>query len=266
MGFQSLDSMLQLEPDKIPFEKCKGLGPAKSKKMRAILKANRSQSPLKPPESLIPSKKHFELYVDYEYFTNVNVDFERQWPTLEGCEMIFMIGVGWENQNGWSFKTFIAEEEDQEQECKMFERFIEFLQTHTAGEISDDTKIALYHWTSAEVWQTTRAADRHQLPDTHPIRKLPWYDLQKLFLEGPSSVPGAWDYGLKEIAKALGKLNPEFEPHWPGNLDQGLRAMVMGWKAYEKTQPLESEEMETIIQYIEADCSALWKIMKWIRS
>lgn len=37
-GFPSLDSMLQADPQKIPFEKCKGLGPAKSKQIRAIFR------------------------------------------------------------------------------------------------------------------------------------------------------------------------------------------------------------------------------------
>jgi len=240
LGFPNLSSMLSVAPQSIPFENCHGLGPKNSKRIRAILQANRSGSPLPPPTNIIPTKKRSEFYVDFEYFTNVNVDFNSQWPNLEGCEMIFMVGVGWEDCDCWSFKTFIVEAEDHSHERKILEEFLKFLQSQTEGSLTDDARTVLYHWTSAEVWQSRNASDRQQFPDSHSLRKLPWYDLQKVLLNGPSSVPGAWGYGLKKVAKALGKLNPEFDPHWPGDLDEGLRAMVMGWKAYQTTRPLES--------------------------
>ena len=89
---------------------------------------------------------------------------------------------------------------------------------------------------------------------------------QKVFLNGPAAIPGAWKFGLKDIAKSLGKLYPEYDPKWPGNLDAGLRAMVMGWKAYETNKPLETQEMSIITEYLEADCKALWNVLKWLRS
>lgn len=196
----------------------------------------------------------------------MNVDFDSQWPALDGCEMIFMVGVGWEDGGHWSFKTFVAAAEDQHQERQMFEKFLDFLQAQTGGGFADDTKTAFYHWTSAEVWQARRASDRHQFPDSHALRKLPWYDLQKVFLSGPCSVSGAWNYGLKEVARAVGKLNPEFNTQWPAGLDEGLRAMVMGWRAYADRDPLQSQEMNTLIRYLEVDCKALWKILRWIHS
>jgi len=266
IGYPTLDSMLRKDPQNIPFEKCQGLGPKKSKQIRAILQANRSGFPLPPPVDIIPVKRQFEFYVDFEYFTNVNVDFDTQWPTLDGCEMIFMIGVGWEKEEKWFFKTFIATAENHNKEREMFEEFLKFLKRQTKGAFTDDKRTVFYHWTKAEVWQIQRMAGRHHLPNNHPLRKLPWYDLQKVFLNGPCAVPGAWGYGLKEVAKALGKLDPYFDPQWPGDLDEGLRAMVMGWKAYQSTHPLQSQEMITLIQYLEADCKALWKILKWIRS
>jgi uncharacterized protein len=237
----------------------------KSGQVRTILEANRSGNPVLPAAKSVPPKKQFEFYVDFEFFTNVNVDFERQWPTLDGCEMIFMIGVGWEDREGWAFKTFIAMAEEQEQERAILEEFVDFLSASTDGSFINHEKTAIYHWTSAEVWQTRRASERHQLPIEHPLQSLPWHDLQKVFLKGPCCVPGALGYGLKEEAKALGKFAPEYDPQWPGDLDEGLRAMVMGWRTYEKPNPLDSEQMTTLIKYLEADCKALWKILEWIR-
>jgi len=266
MGFPNLQSMLQEDPNDIPFERCKGLGSTKSRQIRAVLQANRSGTLCSLSNNLKPPKKNFEFYVDFEYFTNVNVDFNNQWPNLEGREMIFMVGVGWEDNGNWSFQIFIAELEDQRKELEMMNKFIEFLNTQTENTLIDETMMSLYHWSNAEVWQARRVADRHQLPSTHPLRNLPWLDLQKVFLNSSFCIPGAWKYGLKDIAKALGKIKPEFDPQWPGDLDEGLRAMAMGWKAYQAQNPLQSEEMRTLSNYLEADCKALWKILKWIRS
>ncbi len=266
MGFPSLDTMLKGDPNNVPLEKCKGVGSKRSSQIRAIFEANRSGSPSLPPSGLIPPQRRFEFFIDFEFFTNVNVDFDRQWPTLDGCEMIFMAGVGWENRGRWSFKPFIAAAEDQNRECQMLEEFLEFLKTQTNASLADPAKTAIYHWSNAEVWQARRASDRQQFADSHALRNLPWCDLQKVFLNSPCSVPGAWNYGLKGVAKALGNLNPEFDPMWPGDLDEGLRAMVMGWRGYGKEDPLQSEEMQLLAQYLEGDCRALWKILRWMRS
>jgi len=265
-GYPNLDSMLQEDPNNIPFERFRGLGPAKSKRIRAILSANRTASPVLPPPSVIPPKKDFEFFVDFEYLTNLNVDFDKQWPTLDGCEMIFMVGIGWEEDGSWSFETFISDREDQVAERQMFDKLFDFLRTKTEGKFTDDSITAFYHWTSAEVWQAKRVAERHNLPNDHVIRILPWKDLQKMFLEGPVAVPEAWGYELKEVAHALASIDPAFDPHWPGDLDEGLRAMVMGWKAYESTSPIETGEMTTLKLYLEADCKALRNILKWLRS
>jgi uncharacterized protein len=265
-GFGSLASLLKADPSTIPLEKCVGLGETKAQQIRAILQANRSRVPVLPSSRQPIPRKEFEFYVDFEYFTNINVDFDRQWPTLDGCEMIFMIGVGWEEEGNWAFRTFVAVSEDHAGERSMLADFLEFLQTRTGGAFTDDSRTSLYHWTSAEVWQILRASVRHQLPENHSLQSLPWYDLQKEFLGGPIALPSLWTYRLKDVSKAVNRLRPDLRLQWPGDLDQGLQAMVMGWRAYQSRQPLESDEMTTLRQYLEADCRALWGLLTWIRS
>jgi hypothetical protein len=266
LGFPSLDSMLKVDPARIPFEKCTGLGPKRSKVMRAIVEANRSGNAIQPSASLVPLPKTYELFVDFEYLTNVNVDFETQWPTLEGHEMVFMIGVGQIKAGRWSFTTFIAEAENSQQESEMFRRFLDHLDRETGGSATDPSKTALYHWTSAEVWQARRSSDRLAFAPDHPLRALPWFDLQKPFTEGPAALPGAWNYGLKNIAYALGKLRPDLSVQWPEGLEEGLRAMVMGWRAYSMSDPINAPEMAVLNKYLEADCAALSAVLKWLRS
>ena len=266
LGYPSLDSLLELDPGDVPLEDCKGIGGKRAAQMRAILQANRSGVPLPPPPGVVPSQRQFEFFVDFEYFTNVNVDFETQWPSLEGKEMIFLIGVGQAHQGEWRYEALMAAAEDQDHELQLFENFIDYLDAATDGAFLDASATALYHWSRAEVWQSRRAADRHQLPDDHPLRQLPWCDLQKPFLAGPGALPGAWKFGLKGVAKALGDLAPDFATHWPGDLDKGLTAMVMGWEAYQSPDPAATEEMGLLTHYLEADCQALWNILRWLRA
>jgi hypothetical protein len=266
LGYLSLASMLDEDPETIPLEKCRGVGAKKAEQIRAVLQANRSGVPLLPPPDSVPAKRPFEFFVDFEYFTNVNVDFETQWPALEGKEMVFMIGVGREDAGSWRYKAFVAEAEDQAGELGIYEAFLDYVGAETGGATLDDSRVVFYHWTGAEVWQSRRVADRLQLPEDHPLRGLPWVDLQKPFLDGPGALPDAWSYGLKTVAGALGELHPEFATHWPGDLDEGLQAMVMGWQAYQSPEPAASEEMQVITQYLEADCQALWNILRWLRT
>ena len=266
LGYPSLESLLQPDPAALPLESIKGIGATKAGQIRAVLAANRSGQPVLPQPQSVPPKKPYEFFVDFEYFTNVNVDFERQWPALEGYEMIFMIGLGWEEGGHWRYEALVAEAETWQAERKLFERFVELLQTMTGGALADPSRTVLYHWTNAEVWQTRRAADRMGLTPDDPLRMLPWTDLLDAFLSGPAALPGALAYGLKDIAAALGTYAPAFATHWPGELDQGLSAMVMGWKAYRQSEPLESREFQLLREYLGVDCFALWNVLHWMRS
>jgi RNase_H superfamily len=265
LGFTSLDSLLAIDPIAIPFEKIKGLGPKKSKLMRAILEANRSANPIKPNRNLLPAQVRHEFFVDFEYFTNVNVDFGKQWPGLEGHEMVFMVGVGKRTNGNWNFTSFVAKAENQEEERAMFTAFVEHLNNETNGNATNRAETALFHWTGAEVWQSKRSSDRLNFPADHPLRNLPWLDLQKPFTEGPAAIPGAWGYGLKEIANALGHVDPALAVQWPESLCEGLAAMVMGWHAYASGGPLNCKEMKILNKYLEIDCAALSAILQWLR-
>ena len=130
---------------------------------------------------------------------------------------------------------------------------------------TDPARTAIYHWSSAEVWQTQRVADRHQLAEDHPLRRLPWVNLQKVFLDGPAALPGALDFGLKTVARAVGELDPEFKSQWPEDLEAGQQAMLLGWQAYRTADPLKSKELNKVAEYLEVDCQAVWNILRWLR-
>ena len=173
--------------------------------------------------------------------------------------MIFMIGVGWQEHGEWHFRCFVAAREHPDAEQEMFGKFLAFL--HQQGVFDPDRTAALYHWSPAEISQSKGAAERHGL---ERLTDLPWVDVRKVFADAPIGVPGAWAYGLKEVVKAVGAYAPGYRSPWPEDLSSGLSAMVMGWEAYDHPEPLETKEMTTLTEYLEADVKGLWQVLRWL--
>jgi hypothetical protein len=143
----------------------------------------------------------------------------------------------------------------------MWEQFLTFLDSR--GVFDGGKSAALYHWSNAEVWQSKRAAQRCRF---ERLASLPFVDIEKPFHEGPIALPGAWDFGLKTVAKALGSISPEHRVEWPEALSAGLAAMVMGWAAYRKPNSLRTTEMQVLSEYLEIDCKAMWQVLRWLRT
>lgn len=266
-GYPTLEAMLAVDPATIPLENCTNIGRMAARRIRAVLAANREDKPVLRTPEVVPKPLKHEFFVDYEYLTDLNVDFNSQWPTLEGREMIFMVGVGWEEDGEWRFRALIADRETPEAEHQLLQAFISLIEELSEGDALDPASTALYHWSSAEAWQSRKAANRHDLPDTHALRRLPWFDLEaQVAKKGSLALPGAWNFKLKSMARALGGLDPLFDPQWPGDLDQGKRAMVMGWRAYQFAEPALSHEMKLLTDYLDADCRAMWHLLRWLRA
>lgn len=260
-GYTCVADLLALDPATLDLDKTG----VRQRQLRAILGANRSGAALPPPATGVPARRRYEFYVDFEFFSNVNVDFERQWPGLEGCEMIFMAGVGWEEAGAWHERQFVAVAESQAAERELLEALIGFLWEQTEGKLCDSDATALYHWSHAEKTQVGSALRRHGLPEEHLLARLPWVDLCTVCEGSACGIPGAWGYGLKEVARALGRLDPTLDPHWPTGLGDGLAAQVMGWHSFRHPDPLSTSEMVLLSAYLSADCRALQKVLLWMR-
>jgi uncharacterized protein len=257
-GYLSLDSLIAEDIKKLP------LGTTKASCcQRAILQANQTGRATPIFSYQLPPPKRIELFVDFEFFTNVNVRFERQWSTMEGCEMVFMIGLGWIEKGQWKHQILVAEKEAHEAEAWLFQDFIDAIQER--GVLANPSEAALYHWSQAEVWQTKKVAERLSSPLSEVLYHLPWADLQKPFLDIPIGIPGALTYKLKDIGKALSAIDAEFGSLWGEELEEGLKAMVMGWEMYKIPDPTSSPERPILCRYLESDILNLWQILRWLR-
>ncbi|HEU4324242.1 MAG TPA: ribonuclease H-like domain-containing protein [Roseiflexaceae bacterium] len=255
-GIHNLDALLAAEFDQLPASALR-----RPEQMRAILQANRSGQAVLRPEAAPPAQRH-ELFVDFEIFSNFNVDIEREWPDLQGTPMIFLIGVGWTERGQWRYQQLAAAAEHHAAERQLLDAFGALLRELTGGNLRD---CALYHWHNAEPRYLRVAADRHHLSPAHPLRGLPWRDLEQICIDNACAVPGAWGYSLKAFANALSAYAPDYDARWPRGISNGGVAQLVGWHAYRQPDPLRSREMQILAAYLEADCRAVWQILRWLR-
>lgn len=262
LGYQSLDDMLSANPDDLPLEQIRGIGDSSARQIRAVLKANRSHRATPIPSGIVPKAKKHEGFVDFEYFPDLRCRYDEPWPKcLDGHEMVFLIGYGWEEAGRWRYKQFVAERESLDAEKKMWKQFLAFLESK--GVLNPDADACLWHFTPAEVWQSDRAAIRCGLP---ALSNLPWCDLQKSVLDLPFACPGAWSFGLKPLVKALSKIAPDYAVKWPTELGDGAAAAVVGWIMYDEEEPLKTREYDLLGQYLEIDCKSMWQLLRWMRA
>lgn len=258
--------MLAVKPEDIPLEKVDGIGEVIAARIRAVLQANRSKKATKVPAYVLPAQTPQEYYVDMEAFSNIHcTDTEARWPNIQGHEgvMAFMIGVGWEERGRWKYTQFVAEAEDQKSERKMCRQFIEFLEGRNALEPGRST---FFHYSPAEPTLVGQAIERYG-GVLKKLADLPWFDvLEKVMHAVPIGIPGAYKFGLKEVSTALGTYSEEHRVTWPEGLSYGSSAQVAGWEAYQHKDPLQTTEMQLLACYLEADCKALWSLLKWSRA
>ena len=262
-GFTSLADMLAKRPEDLPLEEVEGIGKTTAARIRAVLKANKTKKATPIPAEIVPEEADIELMVDYEFLSNVNVDMEKQWPILLGCEMVAVCGV-WHRERGkWHYRYFVAEEESHRAERKMFKEFLAFLDEK--GVFNPTKTAVLYSWGDAERAQTRKAIERHG-GALKRLEGLVWCDLlSEVFHAVPLAIPGQWNFGLKEVVTALGAFSPRHKVEWKPGLSNGANAQIALWEAYAQKHPLASKQMDMVISYLESDVKSLLAILNFLR-
>jgi hypothetical protein len=260
-GYKNIDDLLKRNIDRLKFEEVEGIYPAMAERLRAVLKANKTGEASPIPTDLVPRRMDIEIHIDTEYFSNLNVDFDKDWPLLSGTPIIFMIGCRYKESGEWKFKRFTVAEESFAAEEVMLRKFLAFLRQK--GVFDPSKQVALYCWSNAEASACRQAAQRHDFPQ---LDNLPFIDLLKVFKDGPIALPGMWSFGLKEVAEALGDYAPHYRVEWPDGLDSGQNAQIAAWTAFDADEPLKTPEMRLIAEYLEQDTTALDRILAWLRN
>ena len=229
-----------------------------------ILDINRSKKKIRIDDLLKQNNwKNFgenvmEFYIDYETI-NGNIG---QLNENTGNDFIFMIGIGWEENNKWMFKNFILEELTNECELIMMIKFWDFIKEKKVEHNKNETYFI--HWTQAEHTFYNKFLRKHR---GYTFPTTVFYDMHRLFLENNVIVNGSLDFKLKNIAKAMRK-NKLIESSWDTDnpCANGLDAMYHAYKIYKDSQDINNSMMSNIAQYNEIDCKVMWEILKYLRT
>jgi len=205
------------------------------------------------------------FYVDFETFPSVFFDDFND----KGHELIFMIGVGWEENGEWYYKSYTCDEPTLEEELRICHEFYQHIhevarKTRSAGQPK------LWYWhAERNFWNrvSNRQFDRLHSGSFNAkeiLRKwntLNWCDLCQVFREEPIIIKNSFNFSLKSVGKAMLR-NKMIETSMESECNSGQCAMVQSWQAYKDNNPDVLDDVEV---YNEYDCKVMWDILRYMR-
>ncbi len=254
-------------------------GEAFAARLDAVLAANKAQQPTVLPERIVqsePAWRHasaVEFYVDFETVSNLDDDFTRL-PGVGGQGQIVQVGCGHLDATGvWQFAQWTVDALGPAEEGRILGAWLDHMAVACAGAGEPLAAARIYHWSPAEPvnLETAYNSARTRHPDAGWPTDLPWFDLlERVIRAEPVSVTGAFNFGLKAIAKAMHAAG--FIPTtWGDGPTDGLGAMVGTWSAARQAADAGSALsqhplMVEIARYNETDCRVMAEVLMRLRA
>jgi hypothetical protein len=249
--------------------KIMGFKPSKTAStIDAILDINRQNKDIIRPGKILfdrnnwfkTNKDTINFYLDFETLNpNLGSIIKNGNISYDNNQFIFIIGVGYSNNNIWEFKHFLLKNTTDIDELNMFNEFYQYINTILIKNNKKQAKF--YHWSIAEPSMYNRFKNKNNNKKLND-KTFTFYDLNKVFISTPIIINGALDFSLKSVAKALynHKLINSCWEH-SSACSSGLTAMILANKLYQKDEAVpEQPIMKEIINYNEIDCKVLWEI------
>ncbi len=196
-----------------------------------------------------------DFYVDFE-FKNSVFDPLIKLPICDTSIILFMIGVGYVENNKWKFKVFTADYLTEQCECDIAESFVNFIQKKSK-------KAKLWHWSNAETTMWDNVLLKHK-----SVRKLKrtfeWCDLLKIFQQEPIVIKGCLNFKLKSVANAMYE-HGFISTVWKDDMD-GQMAMIKTIEADKKIPLSKQDIIKSVITYNETDVKVLYEMLTYLRS
>ena len=230
-------------------------------------------------------KENNEVFVDFETLADINMnatdckdnmDDPETWSTK--ADIIFMIGVWYKQDIGgqycYSYKNFTARKDTRDEEFRIMDEFRLFLK-----ELKEPI---LWFWHAEKnIWEKAEEWHYNNSPTNSPVRDIisnwkitTWADLAKFFREIPIVIKGCFNFGLKNIAKAMREykmITADIE----SDCKSGLDAAIMAYKAYKASSTHDGQtpgltpSLTTILadisRYNEFDVKVLQEILSYLR-
>jgi hypothetical protein len=240
--------------------------------VNAILNTNRGTDDYNPKYLDEPLPRHdIEFFVDFETINEIVDPIDDKFPQTINETYLFMIGIGWRTsgKSQWIYKHFTTKYIDfagnfERDNLIAFHKYIiEILDKHNTRDY------IIYHWSQAEPRIYKDMVHKYDLEYSDMLNNR-WFDLLAVFKNNIITIRGAFNYGLKSIAKALYDLD-YINTYWEDNgIVDGLNAMVKALECSDdaKKRNIHMEKtpiMKHIIKYNETDCRMLLEILDFIR-
>jgi hypothetical protein len=264
--------------------------------VNAILKINRDKTICK----ILPSKilnndygwnemNETDFYIDFE---TINGTFYQREIKIKNskCEnsVIFMIGVGYIENNLWKYKCFKMNEYSISEEGQLINDVVNFIEKRVGDYCENNNlyrntiKPSLFHWGHAEKSMFRTANTRHNYNWNWWLKCVEFVDFCNIVKSEPIVIKGAKKFGLKEVAKAMKKHNcitSDWSSNGPSN---GLTAMIESCDYYRfidhynSLPVIEKDQLSreltknklifnSIIKYNEMDCKTMYEIIDYLR-
>lgn len=233
-----------------------------------IIEINKSTDIIKP-DKIINNYNNWhnetplDFYVDFETINstlnNNDINIFNSNSQYDTSNLIFMIGIGYIENDEWKFKNIYATNDTYNDEFCIINQMKEFMQEKQKEFYN--IPIRIFHWSHAEKTFIASADDRHRNKWTSWLSTIEWVDLCQIFKSEPIVIKDAFDFSIKSIGSALFKHN-KIKTHWDTNITNGLNAMMDAIKYYKTKDELIIQDIE---KYNEIDCKIMWEITDYLR-
>ena len=235
-----------------------------------IIQSNKHGYPInlnKLKQQIQSLRKNIEFFLDFEFVTDLGDDFS-QFPESNSSKFIYMIGMIASNSetSKVTYHNYLINRLDKNTEIETMNHWLQEIDKLN----NNQNEITIYHWGAAEKFQLrSYISSQNQLcfgKNEKIVKKINLIDLCELFKNCEVSIPGCFNYGLKDIVPVLYQ-HKWINSIWPNDLT-GEDAMIAAIEAEKECQcghylklsdvPL----MNDFIQYNYIDCKVLEEIVK----
>jgi hypothetical protein len=189
-------------------------------------------------------------YLDIEAISTTVYDLAHNKPNY-----IFMIGIGVVINDQWSFTEFTVNSLIDNEETRIIKEFDDFLD-NLLKKHKRIKHIPVFHWANFE-----RA---NLLPLLMINDKYQFHDMYKWVKDNGICVKGAYDFKLKNYAKAMYK-NGLIDVEWPDGINDGINAMNTAYNYYTHDVG-DVDVINDIKKYNEIDCKAMFAIHQYLKT
>jgi hypothetical protein len=258
---------------------------------------NNSKSNIVEP-SIIKTTDHgwnksnfLDFYLDIETIDTGSLQSVNINNSKTRSSIIFCIGVGYEVNGKWMHHTFYMDTYDpvskigEQNEFKVINDFFSFINERTNNyrlkTNNNKHNPRFFHWAHAEITSFRKANSRHGNRWDNEIDDSEWIDMYKIFVNEPITIEGAYNFNLKNVAKAFYKHNL-INTIWNDSIVDGYQVVIEACEYYKyiiyynklsnldkvknrKTYRQKHSIFNEIIKYNEIDCKVMWEIIAYLR-